>query len=90
MNELAPFNLLHMKARFLPANTVTEEDYAWAVAEVRRMGLDPEAFIDRPTPTSSFPPLTEAQLSKGFGVDLKSRKLMIHFSLLTNGATLAY
>jgi hypothetical protein len=36
------------KARFLPANTVTEEDHAWAVAEVRRMGLDPEALCDSP------------------------------------------
>ena len=39
------------KARFLLANTVTEEDHAWAVAEVRRMGLDPEAFADRPSLT---------------------------------------
>ena len=39
------------KVRFLPANTVTEEDHAWAIAEVRKMGLDPEAFTNRPTPT---------------------------------------
>jgi hypothetical protein len=39
------------KARFLLANAVTEEDHAWAVAEVRRMGLDPEAFADRPSQT---------------------------------------
>jgi len=39
------------KARFLLANTVTEEDHAWAVVEVRRMGLDPEAFTDRPSQT---------------------------------------
>jgi AbrB family looped-hinge helix DNA binding protein len=41
------------KARFLLANTVTEEDRAWAAAEIRRMGLDPEVFtdIERPTPT---------------------------------------
>ena len=29
------------KARFLLANSLTKEDYAWAVAEVRKMGLDP-------------------------------------------------
>jgi len=39
------------KARFLFANSVTEEDRAWAVAEVRRMGLDPEVFADQPTQT---------------------------------------
>jgi AbrB family looped-hinge helix DNA binding protein len=42
---------LEDKARFLLANTVTEEDHAWAVAEVRKMGLDPEALADSPTPT---------------------------------------
>ena len=40
------------KARFLLANTVTADDYAWAVAEVRRMGLDPEAFTDGPVSIS--------------------------------------
>jgi len=30
------------KAEFLLQNALDEEDYAWAVAEVRRMGLDPE------------------------------------------------
>jgi AbrB family looped-hinge helix DNA binding protein len=34
------------KARFLLANTVTKEDFAWADAEVRRMGLDPADFTE--------------------------------------------
>jgi AbrB family looped-hinge helix DNA binding protein len=38
------------KARFLLANTVTKEDYAWAAAEVRRMGLDPDDFTDPSAP----------------------------------------
>ena len=42
---------LEDKARFLLANTVTEKDYAWAEEEVRRMGLDPEALAELPTPT---------------------------------------
>lgn len=30
------------KAEFLLNNAVTPEDYAWAVREVRKLGLDPE------------------------------------------------
>ncbi len=30
------------KAEFLLNNAVTPEDYAWAVGEVRKMGLNPE------------------------------------------------
>lgn len=30
------------RAEFLLSNAVDAEDYAWAVEEVRRMGLDPE------------------------------------------------
>jgi hypothetical protein len=30
------------KAEFLLNNAVTPEDYAWAVREVRKMGLNPE------------------------------------------------
>jgi len=30
------------KAEFLLNNTVTPRDYAWAVKEVRKMGLDPK------------------------------------------------
>jgi bifunctional DNA-binding transcriptional regulator/antitoxin component of YhaV-PrlF toxin-antitoxin module len=30
------------KAELLLNNTVTDEDYAWAVREVRKMGLDPD------------------------------------------------
>jgi AbrB family looped-hinge helix DNA binding protein len=30
------------KAEFLLNNTVTPQDYAWAVKEVRKMGLDPQ------------------------------------------------
>lgn len=40
------------KARFLLANTVTKEDYAWAAAEVRRMGLDPDDFTDASAPVA--------------------------------------
>ena len=32
------------KAGFLLNNTVTSEDYAWAVKEVRKMGLDPDTI----------------------------------------------
>jgi AbrB family looped-hinge helix DNA binding protein len=32
------------KAEFLLNNAITPEDYAWAVKEVRKMGLDPEAI----------------------------------------------
>lgn len=32
------------KAEFLLNNAVRPDDYAWAVAEVRRMGLDPDAI----------------------------------------------
>jgi AbrB family looped-hinge helix DNA binding protein len=30
------------KAEFLLNNTITPKDYAWAVKEVRKMGLDPK------------------------------------------------
>ena len=30
------------KAQFLLNNTVTAQDYAWAVEQVRALGLDPE------------------------------------------------
>lgn len=30
------------KAQFLLNNALTAEDYAWAVSEVRKLGLDPE------------------------------------------------
>ena len=30
------------KAEFLLSNAVDEEDYAWAVKEVRKLGLDPD------------------------------------------------
>lgn len=32
------------KAEFLLNNAVTLKDYAWAVREVRKMGLDPESI----------------------------------------------
>lgn len=32
------------KAEFLLSNAVGDEDYAWAVGEVRRMGLNPESI----------------------------------------------
>jgi AbrB family looped-hinge helix DNA binding protein len=32
------------KAEFLLNNAVTPEDYAWAVREVRKMGLNPESI----------------------------------------------
>jgi AbrB family looped-hinge helix DNA binding protein len=32
------------KAEFLLNNAITPEDYAWAVKEVRKMGLDPKAI----------------------------------------------
>jgi len=35
------------KARFLLANIVTDEDLAWAVKEVRKLGLDPEEFTSK-------------------------------------------
>ena len=35
------------KAEFLLSNAVDEEDYAWAVGEVRRMGLDPDGVPHR-------------------------------------------
>lgn len=31
------------KAEFLLSNAVDEHDYAWAVREVRKLGIDPEA-----------------------------------------------
>jgi len=30
------------KAQFLLNNTISAEDYAWAVKEVKKLGLDPE------------------------------------------------
>ena len=33
------------KALFLLANTVTDEYYAWAVQEVRKMGIDPDTIV---------------------------------------------
>lgn len=35
------------KAEFLLSNAVDEEDYAWAVKEVRKLGLDPDKIIQR-------------------------------------------
>ncbi len=35
------------KAEFLLSNALDEEEYAWAVAEVRRMGLDPDRIPHR-------------------------------------------
>jgi AbrB family looped-hinge helix DNA binding protein len=32
------------KAEFLLNNTITREDYEWAVKEVRKLGLDPETI----------------------------------------------
>ena len=37
------------KAEFLLSNAVDEQDYAWAVREVRKLGIDPEAVLhERP------------------------------------------
>ena len=37
------------KAEFLLSNAVDELDYAWAVREVRKLGVDPEAVLhERP------------------------------------------
>ena len=33
------------KAEFLLSNAVDEQDYAWAVREVRKLGIDPEAVL---------------------------------------------
>lgn len=35
------------KAEFLLSNAVDEEDYAWAVKEVRKLGLDPDKIPHR-------------------------------------------
>lgn len=35
------------KAQFLLSNAVDANDYAWAIKEVRRMGLDPETVPHR-------------------------------------------
>ena len=35
------------RAEFLLSNAVNADDYAWAVEEVRRMGLDPETVPHR-------------------------------------------
>jgi AbrB family looped-hinge helix DNA binding protein len=34
------------KAKFLLANSVTKEDYAWTVREVRKMGLEPDQLTE--------------------------------------------
>jgi len=44
------------KAEFLLNNAVTPEDYAWAVKEVRKMGLDPKAIPHDPPPGVSNGP----------------------------------
>jgi len=44
------------KAEFLLNNAVTPEDYAWAVKEVRKMELDPEAIPHDPPPGVSNGP----------------------------------
>ena len=37
------------KAEFLLSNAVDEQDYAWAVQEVRKLGVDPETVLhERP------------------------------------------
>ena len=37
------------KAEFLLSNAVDEQDYAWAVQEVRKLGIDPETVLhERP------------------------------------------
>ena len=37
------------KAEFLLSNAVDEVDYAWAVREVRKLGVDPDAVLhERP------------------------------------------
>ena len=33
------------KAEFLLSNAVDEQDYAWAVQEVRKLGIDPETVL---------------------------------------------
>ena len=38
---------LERKAEFLLNNAVTPEDYAWAVGEVRKMGLNPESIAHK-------------------------------------------
>ena len=42
---------IEQKARFLLDNSVTEEDYAWAVREVGKMGLEPDKFMENPYKT---------------------------------------
>ncbi|HBT46494.1 MAG TPA: AbrB family transcriptional regulator [Peptococcaceae bacterium] len=44
------------KAEFLLNNAVTPEDYAWAVEEVRKMGLDPKTIPHDPPPGASDGP----------------------------------
>jgi hypothetical protein len=47
MNELTlPIEIYtpERKAEFLLNSTATPEDYAWAVEQVRNMGLDPETI----------------------------------------------
>jgi AbrB family looped-hinge helix DNA binding protein len=39
---------LERKAEFLLNNAIDADDYAWAVEEVRRMGVDPESVPHRP------------------------------------------
>ena len=38
------------KAEFLLSNAVDKDDYEWAVAEVHRMGLDPDAIVHEKPP----------------------------------------
>ena len=35
------------KAEFLLSNAVDEQDYAWAVREVRKLGIDPDTVPHR-------------------------------------------
>lgn len=35
------------KAEFLLSNAVDEQDYAWAVGEVRKLGIDPDTVPHR-------------------------------------------
>ncbi|HHY93407.1 MAG TPA: AbrB/MazE/SpoVT family DNA-binding domain-containing protein [Firmicutes bacterium] len=47
------------KAEFLLNNAVTPQDYAWAVEQVRKMGLDPDKIPhQRPNGDPSAPPVS--------------------------------
>lgn len=41
------------KAEFLLSNAVDEQDYAWAVREVRKLGIDPDTVPHRRPPDES-------------------------------------